>query len=176
MAKENPRARRLGEQIQRELTELLRRNVKDDRIGNVTITAVAVTGDLRTAKVFYLVFGKQGPDPKVQKGLESAAGFLRNALSKSLMIRYTPTLSFELDTSIEHGVRLTQLIDSVNRPAAAEHGSAPAAASPAAKPDPRTAAGADAGGGAGEEDDDGHVIDAGDYIPLPKAGRRDDAE
>ena len=70
----------------------------------------------------------------------------------------------------------TQLIDSVNRPAAAEHGSAPAAASPAAKPDPRTAAGADAGAGAGEEDDDGHVIDAGDYIPLPKAGRRDDAE
>jgi ribosome-binding factor A len=149
MAKENPRARRLGEQIQRELTELLRRNVKDDRIGNVTITAVVVTGDLRMAKVHYLVFGKQGPDPKVQKGLESAAGFLRNALSKSLMIRYTPTLTFELDTSIEHGVRLTQLIDSVSKPQ-------PAAAS--------------------DEDDDGHVIDEGDYIPLPKAGRRDEAE
>ena len=119
MAKDNPRARRLGEQIQRELTELLRRNVKDERIGNVTITGVDVTGDLRTARVYYLVFGKQGPDPKVQRGLESAAGFLRNALSKSLMIRYTPTLSFELDTSIEHGVRLTQLIDSVNKPAAA---------------------------------------------------------
>jgi ribosome-binding factor A len=50
----------------------------------------------------------------VQRGLESAAGFLRNALSRSLMIRYTPTLTFELDTSIEHGVRLTQLIDSVS--------------------------------------------------------------
>ena len=119
----NPRARRLGEQIQRELTELLRRDVKDERIGNVTITAVSVTGDLRTAKVYYLVFGREGPDPKVQRGLESAAGFLRNALSKALMIRYTPTLSFALDTSIEHGVRLTQLIDSVNKP------QAPAAAS-----------------------------------------------
>src|ERR1700682_2029407 len=115
MAKDNPRARRLGEQIQRELGELLRRNVKDERIGNVTITAVSVTGDLRTARVYYLVFGKDGPDPKVQRGLESAAGFLRNALSRSLMIRYTPTLTFELDTSIEHGVRLTQLIDSVNK-------------------------------------------------------------
>ena len=121
MAKDNPRARRLGEQIQRELTELLRRDVKDGRIGNVTITAVTVTGDLRTARVYYLVFGKDGPDPKVQRGLESAAGFLRNALSRSLMIRYTPTLSFELDTSIEHGVRLTQLIDSVNKPRADAH-------------------------------------------------------
>jgi ribosome-binding factor A len=115
MAKNNPRARRLGEQIQRELTELLRREVKDERIGNVTITAVDVSGDLRNARVHYLVFGKQGPDPAVQAGLTSAAGFLRNALSKALMIRYTPTLTFTLDTSIEQGVRLSQLIDSVSR-------------------------------------------------------------
>ncbi|HEY3849591.1 MAG TPA: 30S ribosome-binding factor RbfA [Steroidobacteraceae bacterium] len=115
MARDNPRARRLGAEIQRELTELLRRDVKDERIGNVTITAVDVTGDLRSAKVYYLIFGKDGPDAAVQRGLTSAAGFLRNALSKSLMIRYTPTLTFELDTSIEQGVRLTQLIDSVNK-------------------------------------------------------------
>ena len=113
---DNQRAKRLGEQIQRDLTELLRRDVKDERIGNVTITAVNVSGDLRTARVYYLVFGKDGPDPKVQQGLTSAAGFLRNALSKSLMIRYTPTLTFELDTTIEHGVRLTQLIDSLKKP------------------------------------------------------------
>jgi len=114
MPRDNPRARRMGEQIQRELTDLLRRDVKDSRIGNVTITGVDVTGDLRTAKVFYLVFGHDGPNIQVQRGLESAAGFLRNALSKALMIRYTPTLSFELDTSIEHGVRLSQLIDAAN--------------------------------------------------------------
>jgi ribosome-binding factor A len=147
MAKENPRARRLGEQIQRELTELLRRNVKDERIGNVTITAVSVTGDLRTAKVYYLIFGREGADIKVQRGLESAAGFLRNALSKSLMIRYTPTLTFELDTSIEHGVRLTQLIDSVNKP------SVQAAAEP---------------------DDDGHVVDEGDYVATQDMIQKDD--
>jgi len=57
----------------------------------------------------------------VQQGLTSAAGFLRNALSKSLMIRYTPTLTFELDTTIEHGVRLTQLIDSLKKPADQPH-------------------------------------------------------
>ena len=149
MAKDNPRARRLGEQIQRELGELLRRNVKDERIGNVTITAVSVTGDLRTARVYYLVFGKDGPDVKVQRGLESAAGFMRNALSKSLMIRYTPTLSFELDTSIEHGVRLTQLIDSINKGAKADADAPPAAGSPAA------------GSPAGASPEDGHVIDEG---------------
>ena len=149
MSKDNPRARRLGEQIQRELGDLLRRDVKDERIGNVTITAVSVTGDLRTARVYYLVFGKDGADPKVQRGLESAAGFLRNALSRSLMIRYTPTLSFELDTSIEHGVRLTQLIDSVN------------------KPDRQAADDSRAGHGEGEGqvEDEGHVIDEGDPSP-----------
>src|ERR1700720_490366 len=146
---DNPRAKRLGEQIQRELTELLRRDVKDERIGNVTITAVNVTCDLRTARVYYLVFGKQGPDPKVQQGLTSAAGFLRNALSKSLMIRYTPTLTFELDTSIEHGVRLTQLIDSVNKPDKQASGGA------AQEHD-----GADEAGG-----DEDHVVDEGDPSP-----------
>jgi ribosome-binding factor A len=152
MAKDNPRAKRLGEQIQRELTELLRRDVKDERIGNVTITAVNVTGDLRTARVYYLVFGKDGPDPKVQQGLTSAAGFLRNALSKALMIRYTPTLTFELDTTIEHGVRLTQLIDSLKKP----EGSA--AATPAmGTPGVGTPAPAD---GAGTDEHD-HIIDEG---------------
>jgi len=148
MAKDNPRARRMGEQIQRELTELLRRDVKDERIGNVTITAVTVTGDLRTARVYYLIFGKDGADVNVQRGLESAAGFLRNALSKSLMIRYTPTLTFELDTSIEHGVRLTQLIDSVNKPLART-------------PGPMAEDGALADGSAVA--DEGHVVDEGDY-------------
>jgi ribosome-binding factor A len=161
MAKDNPRARRLGEQIQRELGDLLRRDVKDERIGNVTITAVSVTGDLRTARVYYLVFGKDGPDPKVQRGLESAAGFLRNALSRSLMIRYTPTLTFELDTSIEHGVRLTQLIDSVNKP---ESRAAAASEGESASGGEHTSEGErDASDGAGA--DEGHVIDEGDPSP-----------
>ena len=60
MAKDNPRARRLQDQIQRVLTEVLRREVKDERIGNVTITAVDVTPDLRSARVHYAIFGKDG--------------------------------------------------------------------------------------------------------------------
>jgi ribosome-binding factor A len=111
MAKGQSARSTLGAEIQRELTELLRRDVKDERIGNVTITAVDVTGDLRTAKVYYLVFGKEGPDPEVQRGLTSAAGFLRNALSKSLMIRYTPTLSFDA----RHLHRARRAVDPVDR-------------------------------------------------------------
>src|SRR5271163_5157730 len=145
---DNQRVKRLGEQIQRELTELLRRDVKDERIGNVTITAVNVSGDLRTAKVYYLIFGKEGPDPKVQQGLTSAAGFLRNALSKALMIRYTPTLTFELDTTIEHGVRLTQLIDSLKKPEGSAVGT-PAVSTPVG------------GTPATGTDENDHVIDEG---------------
>ncbi|MDE2296396.1 MAG: 30S ribosome-binding factor RbfA [Gammaproteobacteria bacterium] len=116
MAKDNPRAKRLAAQIQRVLTESLRRDVKDARIGNVTITEVEVGADLRTAKVYYLVFGHEGPDPKVQQGLESAAGFLRNALSRALEIRQAPALTFAIDESIERGVRLSRLIDEANEP------------------------------------------------------------
>ena len=145
--KTNPRAKRLGEQIQRELTDLLRRDVKDERVGNVTITAVNVGGDLRTARVYYLVFGKAGPDAKVQQGLTSAAGFLRNALSKALMIRYTPTLTFELDTTIEHGVRLTQLIDSLKKPEGSGVGTA-GVATPAPANDTGT-------------DEHDHIVDEG---------------
>src|SRR6266404_5656604 len=101
--KDNPRARRLGEQIQRELGELLRRDVKDERIGNVTITAVAVTGDLRTARVYYLVFGKDGADAMVQLGRYSAIVFPGYALTHSMLRRYTPTLSLALCSSIKHG-------------------------------------------------------------------------
>ena len=116
MPKDNPRAKRLAAQIQRVLTETLRRDVKDARIGNVTITDVEVGGDLRTAKVYYLVFGHEGADPRVQQGLESAAGFLRNALSRALEIRQAPVLTFEIDESIERGVRLSRLIDEANDP------------------------------------------------------------
>ena len=154
-ARDNPRARRLAAEIQRELTELLRRDVKDERIGNVTITAVDVTADLRSAKVYYLIFGKEGPDPAVQRGLTSAAGFLRNALSKSLMIRYTPTLTFELDTTIEHGVRLTQLIDSLKKPAAGEAGEAGAVSKSSGA---ALETGGTASGDSGEHD---HIIDEG---------------
>ncbi len=166
--KNSPRARRLGDQIQRELTELLRRDVKDARIGNVTITAVDVTGDLQNARVHYLVFGKEGPDSQVQRGLESAAGFLRNALSKSLMIRHTPTLSFALDTSIEHGVRLTQLIDSVNRPI----GGRSSGDGKQSVVDARSGDGGRSGGGDGNPSDGDEPSDARDGPSHGRGGDR----
>lgn len=114
MAKDSPRAKRLAGEIRRVLTDALRRRVKDTRIGNVTITDVEVAADLRSAKIYYLIFGRQGADPQVQLGLESAAGFLRGALSKALSIRQAPSLSFELDEAFERGMRLSRLIDEAN--------------------------------------------------------------
>jgi ribosome-binding factor A len=113
MGHDNPRRRRLAAEIQRELADLLRRDVKDSRIGNVTITHVDVTGDLREARVYYLIFGRDGGSAEVQRGLDSAAGFLRNAVAKSLAVRYTPTLKFELDETVQRGMRMTELIEKV---------------------------------------------------------------
>src|SRR5260221_11693235 len=85
MAKDNPRARRLGEQIQRELTDLLRRDVKDGRIGNVTITAGGANRDHPTTRGSYLGVGKEGPDPKREPGLRNDSRFLRHAQPASPM-------------------------------------------------------------------------------------------
>jgi ribosome-binding factor A len=113
MGRDNPRRHRLAAEIQRELADLLRRDIKDSRIGNVTITHVDVTGDLREARVYYLIFGRDGGSVEVQRGLDSAAGFLRNALAKSLAVRFTPMLKFELDESLQRGIRMTELIEKV---------------------------------------------------------------
>jgi ribosome-binding factor A len=116
MGRDNPRRKRLAAEIHKELAELLRREVKDSRIGNVTITHVELTGDLREARVYYLPFGREGDVAPVQRGLERACGFLRSALAKALGIRYTPTLSFAVDESIERGLRIASLLKQVSKP------------------------------------------------------------
>jgi ribosome-binding factor A len=63
--------------------------------------------------VFYLVFSREGGSREVQRGLDSAAGFLRNAVAKSLAVRYTPTLKFALDETVQRGLRMTELIEKV---------------------------------------------------------------
>ena len=115
MAKDNPRARRLGEQIQRELTELLRRDVKDER--SATSRSPQSTSRAICAPRACTIWcsARKALIPRCRRP-DECSGIFAQRLSKSLMIRYTPTLSFVLDTSIEHGVRLTQLIDSVSKP------------------------------------------------------------
>lgn len=105
------RAARIAAQMQRSLAQLLRRDVKDPRVGNVTVTAVSLAADLSVARIHFLPFGMAHTGDEVLSGLRSAAGFLRGELARDLKLRHAPRLEFELDTDLERAQQLTQLID-----------------------------------------------------------------
>jgi ribosome-binding factor A len=109
MAKDYARTDRIAEQIQRELAQLIRLEVKDPRVRKVTLTGVEVTNDHAHAKVFYTSL--DGNSPELLQGLERAAGFLRSQLAHAMKLRITPQLHFLYDASIERGAHLSQLID-----------------------------------------------------------------
>jgi ribosome-binding factor A len=117
MAKDFSRSRRVAEQIRRELADLLQFEVKDPRVGMVTITEVEVTGDMAHAKIYYSASEQSAQDAaELQKGLEKSAGFLRGQLAKRMMLRTVPQLHFVYDASIDRGMRLSRLIDEALAP------------------------------------------------------------
>ncbi len=111
MGKAFLRTGRVGEQIQRELAELIQLEVKDPRIGLVTLTSVEVTQDYAHARVYFTTMNAAGQASLAQTGLERAAGFLRSQLAHRMKLRIMPQLHFIYDTSVERGVQLSQLID-----------------------------------------------------------------
>jgi ribosome-binding factor A len=111
MKKTSQRARRVGDEVQRELAEILRDEVKDPRVGRVTITAVEVTSDLSHAKVFVTHLAGREHAAEAVTALQHTAGFLRSALSHRLSLYSVPQLHFTYDDSIEAGMRMSQLID-----------------------------------------------------------------
>lgn len=111
MAKISPRNRRIADQIQRELSELIRLELRDPRVNMVTITDVEVSNDTSHAKVFFTTLGNEAQVESCGHGLNSAAGFLRKQLASRLTIRVAPALTFAFDASIDRGVRLSKLID-----------------------------------------------------------------
>ena len=111
MANEFSRSRRVGEQIQRELAELIQRELKDPRLGMVTISAVELSRDLTVAKVYFTVLNSSQDVTKTAQGLASASGFLRRELGRRMQLRVVPELRFHYDSSIEHGAKLSALID-----------------------------------------------------------------
>jgi ribosome-binding factor A len=129
-----PRRARIADQIQRELAEVIRLELRDPRIGvgMVTLTGIEVSRDQSHAKVFFTVLGAESAAKDVREGLQRAAGFLRSSLAHRLSTRSVPELHFEFDASVERGVRLSRLIDEAvkGQPAASE----PAALKPAPKP------------------------------------------
>jgi ribosome-binding factor A len=107
--KTSNRSQRIAEQIRRELAELIVRDLRDPRIGLVTLSDVEVSPDFAHAKVFFTVIG--APAEQAAAGLNAAAGLLHNMLFKRLSIRTVPRLHFIEDTSVERGFRIDRLID-----------------------------------------------------------------
>ncbi|MGH8723658.1 MAG: 30S ribosome-binding factor RbfA [Burkholderiales bacterium] len=112
MKKQSGRPQKLGDLIQRELSELLQRELRDPRVGMITLTGVDVSPDLSHAKVFYTTLDP-GHVEDAARGLKRAAGFLRSQLAKRIKLYTTPELRFAYDESVERGDRLSRLIDSV---------------------------------------------------------------
>ena len=102
---------RVAEQIRRELAELIRTELKDPRVGMISITDVEVTADYAHAKVFFSTLAGSEHVPEVLSGLQKASGFLRRELGKRISIHMTPQLHFVFDQSLERGAELSRLIE-----------------------------------------------------------------
>ena len=112
MQKEFSRSERVGVQLQRELAQLVREEVRDPRVGNVTICDVRVSRDLSVARVFVSALGADRAAAEgAVEGLNHAAGFLRGQLGRRLHVRTVPALQFEYDETLDEGARLSALID-----------------------------------------------------------------
>ena len=113
MAKEYSRTERIGDQMQRELAQLIQREVKDPRLGLITVTAVNVARDLAHAKVFVTVMSKDTAEETAKsiEILNNASGYLRSLLGKAMKLRVIPQLNFLYDESIIRGSTMSALID-----------------------------------------------------------------
>lgn len=112
MRKNSIKYSRMNGEVQREISKIISRDIKDPRIHPMTsVVSVDVTPDLKFAKVFVSVLGNDEDKEKTKKGLISAASHIRSLLAKSLNLRNTPELTFFIDDSIEYGVNMSKKID-----------------------------------------------------------------
>lgn len=132
---DHARARKLADRIKVVVAETLERQVKDPRLGFITVTDARVTGDLREATVFYTVLGDEAARSATAAALESAKGVLRSEVGKQTQVRFTPFLTFVLDGVQDNARHIDELIEKANAADARVHEVA-AGAAPAGDPDP----------------------------------------
>ena len=108
MPRDYPRSRRIADQVQRELSDIIRTELKDPRVGMITILDVEVTRDQSHAKVFFTSLGDPSRVADAATGLRHAAGFLRSELAHRMKLRIVPQLQFQYDESVERGIHLSQ--------------------------------------------------------------------
>lgn len=111
MPREFSRHQRLGAQLLRSLSSLLRLEVKEPDVKSVSLTTVELSRDLSVARIYFSVLDPDADPAPAQAGLERAAGFLRRRLGNELQVRHVPELRFLHDDSIAHGARISKLID-----------------------------------------------------------------
>jgi ribosome-binding factor A len=109
------RHEQVGETLRQVITTALARDVRDPRVGFVTVTAVLVTNDLSHARVMISVPGDDADKNRALEGLQSAAGFLRSRAARTLTTRSVPELHFELDRGLEHAARINELLNTIRR-------------------------------------------------------------
>jgi ribosome-binding factor A len=109
------RPEQMAETLRQVITESLAREVRDPRVGFVTVTGVLVSGDLSHARVMVSVPGEDAEKSRAIEGLESAAGFLRSRAARALTTRSVPELHFELDRGLEHAARINELLNTMKR-------------------------------------------------------------
>lgn len=109
------RQRKVQELLVHEISDVIRRELRDPRIGFVTITGAEVTADLRHAKVFFSSMGTAEERVETGKALNRASGFIRTEFARRAQMRFVPDLHFEFDVSIERGARISQLLEQVRQ-------------------------------------------------------------
>jgi ribosome-binding factor A len=107
------RQERVAEAIRKEVSIILHEELKDPRLGFVTITRVELTPDLRSAKVFFSVLGKEEDYKKTTEALDSAGGFIRKLVAERINLRLAPEIMFRQDRSSEYSVRIQELLDEI---------------------------------------------------------------
>mgnify|MGYP004503771665 FL=1 len=116
MRKNSIKNTRINGEVQRELSNIIRGEIKDPRINPLTsVVAVEVAPDLKTCKAHISVLGDEESQAKTLAGLKSAEGFIRSKLAKTVNLRNTPEIRFVLDQSIEYGVKMSKMIDEVTK-------------------------------------------------------------
>ena len=107
------RVGRVSETIKEEISQILRQELKDPRVGFITVTGVEAAQDLGHARVFVSIMGNQEQIAESMRTLKGAAGFVRSELGKRIRLRHTPQLDFQLDGTIEQGVKIARLLNEV---------------------------------------------------------------
>lgn len=109
------RTGRVGEQIKKEISGIIQTELKDPRIGFITVTGVDVTGDLSQARVYLSILGNEEQKEATLQAIGRAKGFLRTELGRRVRLRHTPEIEFRFDSSIEYGSHIEALLQQINR-------------------------------------------------------------